>query len=126
MEFWILTALAVYLLGIYFGSALLIMKIGPVAYAGSRDAQPQDSTLRARALRASRNYQENLPVFLALAILALIVDTVNMPQALLGAQIFVIARIIYIPVYLAAVPFLRSVVFMVGLVGLGLMALAIV
>lgn len=125
MHHWILAALALYLAGIYLCSALLLPGYGISAYLGSRDSEPAPAPVLARARRASRNFQENLPVFLALALLAMILPEAEMGQALLGAQIFVLARVAYLPLYLAAVPVLRSAVFTVGFGGLVLMALAV-
>ena len=43
-----------------------------------------------------------------------------------GAMIFAVARAVYLPLYLAAVPWLRSLSWTVGFVGLAMMALALV
>lgn len=125
MVFWILAGLVVYLGGVYMAGILLALKIGPVAYMGPRDTLPEPSVLRARALKATANFNENLPVFLVLAVLSLIVDGTDTAQALLGAQIFVISRLVYLGVYLAGIPLVRSAVFMVGFAGLVMMALAL-
>lgn len=100
-------------------------QVGPVAHSGPRDNLPEPGRYRARALKAADNFAENLPVFLGLGLLALIVEGADMAQAVLGAQVFVLSRIGYIAVYLAGVPMVRSVLFMVGFIGLAMMALAL-
>jgi uncharacterized MAPEG superfamily protein len=76
-------------------------------------------------LKAAHNLSENLPVFLGLGLLALLVEGANMALAVWGAQVFVLSRILYVGVYIAGVPLVRSVVFTVGLAGLIMMAAAL-
>jgi uncharacterized MAPEG superfamily protein len=73
-----------------------------------------------RAARALANMQEALPVFLALALLNLIAGT-SAAMAITGAWIFLIARVVYVPLYLAGIPGLRTLAWAGGWVGLILM-----
>ena len=57
---------------------------------GPRDNPPPQTTLGGRAERALANTQEALPVFLALALMNLIVGSAAL--ALTGATVFLIAR----------------------------------
>ena len=123
---WILLALIVYYVGVFLPSLFLIPRIGLVSYLASRDGDPEPGTIAGRAKRATRNYHENLAPFLALALLAMIVPDADMAQAVLGAQIFVLARVAYLPLYVMAVPLVRSTAFLVGLVGMVLIALALI
>lgn len=118
MVFWILVCLGLYVFNVYLAGAMLFARIGLVAYTGPRDTLPDDSRYRARALKAANNFSENLPVFLTLGLLALILPDADAVLAELGAMIFVLARAVYIPVYVAGVPFVRSVVYSVGALGL--------
>ena len=119
MTFWILLAI-----GLYFVQTLL-----PVAfrYQGSpdamksRDVMPETTALTGRADRALANATEAMILFFPLALLSQGID-----GALTGAAIFVIARIIYVPLYLAGVPFLRTVAWVAGLVGLFMMAMLLI
>ena len=63
---------------------------------------------------------EALPVFLALALLNMIVGTAA-GTAVTGATIFLIARVLYVGVYMAGVPVVRTLVWAVGWVGLVMM-----
>lgn len=125
MEFWILAGLGLYLVNVHLAGLLLMVQVGPVAHSGPRDSLPEPGRHRARALRAADNFAENLPVFLGLGFLALVAEGADMVQAVLGAQIFVLSRVVYIAVYVAGVPMVRSGVFMAGFIGLVLMALAL-
>ncbi len=126
MIFWILSAIALYTIGLFLPSLLLLPRIGISAYVGSRDNEPEPSALHARVKRAHRNMMESLPVFLALAVLALVVPDADLAQAILGAQVFVLARVAFLPLYLAAVPWARSVAWIAGFVGLIMMAMALI
>lgn len=92
---------------------------------GNRDNLPEVSVVAGRPERAKNNMLEALPIFLALALLALVKsgDTSNAAHA---ALIFLIARVIYVPAYVSGVPMLRSLVWLVGIAGLVMMALTLI
>ena len=87
---------------------------------GPRDHQPPYTVIGGRAARALANMQEALPVFLALALLNLILGTAA-AMAITGGWIFLIARVLYVPVYMAGVPVLRTLIWAVGWAGLVMM-----
>ena len=123
---WLLLGTGLYLLTLYVPSLFLAPHIGLGKYLGSRDEEPVVNALHGRAQRAARNFRENYPVFMALGILTLVLPDVDAGQAALGAMLFVLARLAYLPFYLLPVLMLRSVFYIVGLIGLGLMALALI
>jgi uncharacterized MAPEG superfamily protein len=95
---------------------------GKLAQAlGPRDNPPPQSPLGARAERALANLQEALPVFLTLALLNLVVGTAAL--ATLGATVFLIARVLYVPAYLMGIPGLRTLIWLGGWAGLVMMLL---
>ena len=120
----ILLVLALYLLQIFlqetsrFGFDLR-------GIVGNRDRQPEPSVVAARLDRAKNNMQEALPMFLALALLAL-VRGADTPGEVRAAEVFLVARIVYVPAYVSGVPLLRSVVCLAGVGGLLAMALPLV
>lgn len=87
---------------------------------GPRDQQPPFTVVGGRAARALSNMQEALPVFLALALLNLILGTAA-AMAISGAWIFLIARVLYVPVYMAGIPVLRTLIWAAGWAGLVMM-----
>jgi len=125
MVTWLLAGMALYLVNVQLAGLLLLSKVGPRIYAGPRDDLPPDGVTRARALKAAQNFAENLPVFLGLGILAMVIPTADQQLAIVGAQLFVLSRVAYIAVYVSGIPYLRSVIFTAGIVGLGLMAFAL-
>jgi len=122
----ILWVLAFYFVGLMLPGPFLLAKIGVKNYAGARDNLPEPDMVQARARRAQENFKESLPIFLALAMLALIVPAVAMAQAVLGAQVFLIARLVYLPVYMSGVAWLRPIIWSVSIIGLFMMALALI
>jgi uncharacterized MAPEG superfamily protein len=87
---------------------------------GNRDHQRPLTVIGRRAERALANMHEALPVFLALALLNMIVGTAA-GMAVTGATVFLIARIVYVAIYVAGVPVLRTLVWGVSWVGLVMM-----
>ena len=87
---------------------------------GNRDQVRPLTVVGQRASRALDNMHEALPVFLALALMNMIVGTAA-GMAIMGATIFLIARAVYVAVYLSGVAVVRTLVWVVGWVGLGMM-----
>jgi uncharacterized MAPEG superfamily protein len=125
MLFWILACLVLWLVYIYTPATLNFRHDSVENLVGSRDANVPPSAMTARARRAQANFGENLPFFLTLAILALVLSPAKMDLAVMGAAVFVLARVAYLPLYLVAIPMLRSLAYGVSMVGLGMMAFAL-
>ena len=92
---------------------------------GNRDKLPEATLIAARLDRAKNNMQEALPFFLGLAMLALVKGG-DSGQPVNGAIVFLVARAIYVPIYAAGIPVLRSLVWLAGMGGLLMMALPLV
>ena len=86
--------------------------------AGARDEEmPPLDPLAGRLQRAQSNLYETLPLFAAAVLIAHLANRHSMLTSL-GAQIFFWGRVIYLPLYAAGVPYLRSLVWLVSLIGL--------
>lgn len=123
---WIIAILVVYFIQTLIAPTLRYTASGTKGIwiaMGNRDNSPDMPPLGARFDRALNNLQEALFVFLPLAILAEFQG--DSPLALDGAMVFVIARVAYIPAYISGVPGLRSGIWMVGHVGIGMIAVAV-
>ena len=125
MLIWIIAGIAVYYVGVFIPATLALVNSGLGWGAGPRDTPPEPSVLLGRAHRAHENFKENLPVFLALAILNMLPGGEAPQLAITGAATVVLARIVYIPVYLAGISWLRTMVFAVGALGLVMMIVAL-
>ena len=88
--------------------------------AGPRDEGQPLGTYPGRAQRALENFKETYPAFIALA-LALAVSGRTGGGGTLGAWMWFAGRIVYLPLYLFGVPWLRTLAYGVSLAGLILM-----
>jgi uncharacterized MAPEG superfamily protein len=92
---------------------------------GARDGQPKPLTgIAARLSRASSNFLETFPFFLA-AVFAAYALQRHDSLTMLGAQLYFWARLVYVPVYAAGIPYLRTLVWAVSLVGIVLVLVAL-
>jgi len=83
-----------------------------------RDKQPQaKGPAVGRATRALNNFTENYGAFVAMD-LALIATG---HTGGLGAAVWIIARIVYLPLYLVGIPVVRTAVWAISIVGLLMM-----
>jgi uncharacterized MAPEG superfamily protein len=91
---------------------------------GNRERMPEPSPLAGRAERMARNTLENFVLFAVIALVAHGAGQAT-PGVLRGAEVFFWARLIYIPVYVAGVPYLRTGVWAVAIAGLAMMIAAL-
>jgi uncharacterized MAPEG superfamily protein len=94
-----------------------MMQVGLPALAGNREPQPEFTGWAGRAQRAQRNMIENLLPFGALVLVAVVAGKTN-ANTLLGAQLFFWARVAYAGVYIAGIPWLRTGVWFVSVIGM--------
>ncbi|RMD90836.1 MAG: MAPEG family protein [Alphaproteobacteria bacterium] len=90
----------------------------------ARDETRDCGRLHGRARRAADNSLAALAYF-APAVLALQLMDRGGGETLLAAQMFLAARVLYLPLYLAGVPWLRSLVWLVGFLACIFLYLAI-
>jgi len=83
---------------------------------GNREGVPPALGLAGRADRAAKNQMEAMVLFLALVLAAQVAGKGT--QAAYGATIFFWARLVYWPVYVAGIIYLRTLIWFVGLFGL--------
>ncbi len=114
------------LFGLYIGvqGILYRMQHGVQYAATSRDNEPPPNELTARSQKALRNLIETYPAFLALSVANLIA---GQPDAVVtwGAAIYLLARIVYLPLYVLGVLYVRSLVWTVAAIGLVVMFLGV-
>ena len=83
---------------------------------GNREGMPPALGMAGRADRAAKNQMEAMVMFLALVLAAQVAG--KGAQAAYGATIFFWARLVYWPVYLAGIIYLRTLVWFVSMFGL--------
>ncbi len=84
----------------------------------SRDENSDTSIYENRANRALKNLFETLPIFIGLVLLSITKDVDNASLAFF----WLIARVIYVPIYILGVDYLRTVVWAISLTSLVLMS----
>jgi uncharacterized MAPEG superfamily protein len=88
---------------------------------GNRENMPEPTALAGRAERTARNTLENFVLFAALVLTAHAAGMTD-HRVELGAETFFWARIVYIPIYIAGITYVRTAVWAVSIVGLVLIA----
>jgi len=95
------------------------LQVGLPTLAGNREKMPAMIGWAGRAERAHRNMLQSLVLFTALVLVAHAAGRLNGTTAL-GAQLFFWARLAYAGVYLAGLPWIRTGVWGVSVLGLAL------
>jgi uncharacterized MAPEG superfamily protein len=84
--------------------------------AGSRDDLPPQKPFQARTKRLVDNHREGLTMFAPLVLAAALAHVSN-GWTVLGAELFFWSRLVHAGLYLAGVPMIRPLAWVVGLVG---------
>jgi len=105
-----------------FGAAhVRTAQLGSAWNAGPRDAPlPPPTPLGGRLARAQANFFETFPIVVA-AVALLGVTDIHTRWTAIGAIVWLVARIIYIPLYAAGIPYIRTLVFLVSVAGIVMM-----
>jgi uncharacterized MAPEG superfamily protein len=96
--------------------------VGIPALAGNRENLPPITGWADRAARAHRNMLESFALFAALVLVAQVTGKANATTAL-GSELFFWARLIYVPVFVIGIPWLRTGIWSVSVIGLVLIFL---
>ena len=94
-----------------------IAQVGIGTLAGNRETQATLHGFAGRAQRAHRNMLESLPLFIALVLMAQLIGRAN-ATTLLGCQLFFWGRLAHWLIYLAGIPWLRTLAWVVSVVGM--------
>lgn len=93
--------------------------------AGPRDEPgPPVGVMTGRLRRAQANLYETLPLFAVAILIAHVADR-DGALTLWGAWLYFLARIVYLPLYAFGIPYVRSMVWLVALLGLIMVLAAI-
>ena len=98
--------------------------VGVMPLFGNREGMPVLTGWAGRAQRAHYNMLENLVLFAALVLIAVIAQKTN-DKTLLGAQLFFWARLAYAAIYLAGIIYLRTLAWLISIIGLVIIFLQI-
>jgi uncharacterized MAPEG superfamily protein len=94
--------------------------------AGARDeVMPPPHGTAGRWDRALQNFKETFPLFLAAVLLVQLTGRQSSLSAA-GAEIYFLARVIYIPLYVMGTRYIRTVVWIASIVGIAMVLLSLV
>ena len=112
-----LTILALYglicLIIVTFQAVAAMGQVGLPKLAGPRDDMPPITGMAGRLKRTVDNSVVAMVLF-APAILSLAAQDAFTSGTLLAAQIFVVARVLYVPAYISGVPYVRTLIWAAG------------
>ena len=108
--------------------AQMVMQVGAgflanglLGLAGSRDDEVLTSGIGGRFERAYYNMLETFPIFATLVLIVQITESWTSTSAQ-AAQLYFWARVIYLPLYVVGIPFLRTLVWLASMAGIILLA----
>jgi uncharacterized MAPEG superfamily protein len=106
------------LVQIFIAGNLRTRQYGKTWNVGARDgAMPPLDPLPARLLRAQANLFETLPLFIG-AVLACAVTGRFGVKSEIGAHLYFWGRLVYVPLYAAGIPVVRTIVWTIATIGL--------
>ncbi|MEM0987142.1 MAG: MAPEG family protein [Pseudomonadota bacterium] len=91
---------------------------------GPRDTLPPPNAAVGRCKRATQNMLESMAMFAPLVIVAVETDRSNATTEF-AAGLFFFARVLYAPSYWFGIPWLRSLVWFAGIVGIAMVLLQV-
>jgi len=87
---------------------------------GARDeALTEPNPVTGRTMRAQANFQETFPIAI-IALIGVVVAQRTSQWTAIGGWIWLGARLVYLPLYAMGVPVIRTVVWTISMVGLGM------
>lgn len=122
---WLLWAVALTFVQVLVATVGAQLRVGLPTLAANRENLSEYKGWVGRAQRAHRNMLENMVLFVPLVLIAVVAGKTN-GMTLLGAQIFFMARLVYALVYYAGIPWLRTGVWAVSVVGMVMIFLQLV
>jgi uncharacterized MAPEG superfamily protein len=100
---------------------ITLKEYGSVSALSGRDDIPYlQPGLGGRLHRAISNLKEGLQIFTPLVLLTAILGISN-SYTVLGAQIYLVARVLHAPLYVSGIVGLRTLAFSIGVLGLSLL-----
>lgn len=105
-------------------AGLAINQNGLMMQAGSRDSLAEPTVLRLRLLRLTANMQENLVMFAAVVLVANAAGVSN-ETTVMGASIFLYARVAHAIIYGFGWPMIRPLFYFASLYGMIIIALEV-
>ena len=117
--FWLMWAVALTFAQMLVAVSGAALQVGLPTLVGNREHLPACTGWAGRAQRAHHNMLESLVLFAALVLVAVVANKTN-DSTVFAAQLFFWARLAYAVVYVAGIPWLRTAMWFVSVIGLAL------
>lgn len=111
-------------INIFWAASARTKELGVRWNTGPRDETPPPGVVAGRLMRAQANLYETLPLFLGAVALVHIAGKQG-DLSIWGTHLYFFARVVYLPLYRWGVTGLRSLAFLISLVGLGMILYAL-
>ncbi|WP_019960397.1 MAPEG family protein [Woodsholea maritima] len=122
LDIWILVGLCFWaLFHILWAGAVFTRTVGIGYNVGPRDENHPRTGLAGRLYRAQINFFETFPL-MAFLVLACSLSGTNGTLSLIGTALYALGRILYVFVYAAGIPYVRSFIWMGATFGLVLVS----
>ena len=118
---YLIFAIFLILIQMVFQSVAGMMANGLMGAAGSRDDEVLTTGMGGRFERAYYNMLETFPIFAALVLIVHVTESWDTTSAI-AVQLYFWARVAYIPLYIIAIPFLRTFAWVGSMVGILMLA----
>jgi uncharacterized MAPEG superfamily protein len=122
---WLIASVVLAFVQVLVAAAAANAQVGTPMLAGNREDMPPLTELARRAQRAHANMMENLPLFIALVLVAHISNRAN-GTSLMGEQIFFWARLLHGIVYVIGIPWVRTLLWVISVIGMLLIFMQLV
>ena len=120
----LLWAVVLGLVQLAIATTLSVLQRGLPWAAGPRDtAGAPLGLIAARLDRAFQNFRETF-VYFAVAVLVVTALGKTNANSALGAEIYLAARVLYVPIYAAGLPFVRTLLWTAAVIGIVMVLLA--
>src|SRR5438045_7344612 len=83
------------------------------------EALPRPNPVTGRLIRAQANFEETFPIAIV-ALLGVVIAGRTSASTALGGWIWLGARLVYVPLYWAGIPVVRTLCWTISIVGLGM------
>ena len=118
---YLIFAIFLVLIQMVFQSVAGVLANGLMGAAGSRDDEVLVTGIGGRFERAYYNMLETFPIFAALVLIVHVTESWDTTSAL-AVQLYFWARVAYIPLYIITIPFLRTIAWVVSMIGILMLA----
>jgi uncharacterized MAPEG superfamily protein len=127
IELWMLfAAMVLGLVHLTAASFTFKAQVGAAYSVGPRDEDRRPTGVAARLDRAQRNFLETFPIFVAAVLMLEVLGRSGGWLSVAGAVIYLAGRLLFLPLYAAGVPWLRTFSWNAATAGLAMVMTAIV